>query len=517
VTEEDKNLVIPNAERIPLDVDLLGRSPRPTIAGDLLLSVDSPEDDYHPDITKDAAGNLVVTWTHKKDPLVATSFLLYSTDLGATWDGLELPLEGFLMYPQVAYMQGSKYIDTTWDGIWYEVLDVATEAGYFILIPDITDETTWEAYGWREGSRPGATYLNLEDDMWYSQVAFDLIHGPLPAMINDDQGMDQGIMVWWIAADLSGIVINWDSGTGPLGDYFPAAHIDMAPIHDDDPAQTVDDFFYLVCHNPDWETGKNKIHYKRCVPEIESDIEFVPEQLYLDGGEYDTQCPEVEASGDNVAVIYMTNENGDWDVKCSYSSDRGQTWATSMVANDPGVDETYPSFYMKGTNVYCGYIKEGNFYLVESNDGGATWGPPTQINSNPGSVVSEENSIIVHPAGLLWTDNRNGDKDIYFAGVAAAPIIGIKSISGGFGVSAVIENTGNADATNVQWSIELEGGIIILGKKTTGTIPTLAAGESVTIKSSFIFGIGKTTVVVTADDAKKSAPATVVLFLVLGL
>ena len=38
-----------------------------------------------------------------------------------------------------------------------------------------------------------------------------------------------------------------------------------------------------------------------------------------------------------------------------------------------------------------------------------------------------------------------------------------------FGVSAVIINTGQVSATNVQWSISLSGGIVI-GKKASGTI-----------------------------------------------
>jgi hypothetical protein len=210
----------------------------------------------------------------------------------------------------------------------------------------------------------------------------------------------------------------------------------------------------------------------------------------------------------------MTNENGDWDVKCLYSYNRGRNWSTSFVANESGVNETYPSFCMLGTNIYCGYIKRGNLYLVESNDGGATWGSPKRINNNPGSVVSEENSMVVHPAGIVWTDNRDENKDIYFARIIPeAPLIKIK-IRGGFRVKAEIKNIGNAPASNVKWNIQLIGGLILLGRKTSGIIPTLPPGEAVTIESNLIFGFGKTRIVVTADNAGETTDAVVVLFFV---
>ncbi len=92
------------------------------------------------------------------------------------------------------------------------------------------------------------------------------------------------------------------------------------------------------------------------------------------------------------------------------------------------------------------------------------------------------------------------------------PVIEIGDITGGlFKVNAVIKNTGDAAATNVQWSINLIGGLIILGKESTGTIPTIAAGATADISSKLILGFGKTVVTVTADTATKSQNATVLL------
>ena len=98
-----------------------------------------------------------------------------------------------------------------------------------------------------------------------------------------------------------------------------------------------------------------------------------------------------------------------------------------------------------------------------------------------------------------WSDA----KTIYITDTA---ILEIGNITGGlFKVSTVIKNIGSVDATGVDWSITLNGGIILLGKETTGSILSLPAGDEKTISSDLIFGFGKTVITVTAECAEGSS------------
>jgi len=102
-----------------------------------------------------------------------------------------------------------------------------------------------------------------------------------------------------------------------------------------------------------------------------------------------------------------------------------------------------------------------------------------------------------------WTDDRNGNNDIYFD-TLDMPIIGVGEISGGLGVTATITNTGTADAENIEWSISLSG-LVFLGRETTDIAEIVPAGGEVTIKSGLLFGIGPVEITVTAGEAAKKA------------
>jgi PKD repeat protein len=93
----------------------------------------------------------------------------------------------------------------------------------------------------------------------------------------------------------------------------------------------------------------------------------------------------------------------------------------------------------------------------------------------------------------------------------------IERIYGGFGVNAIIKNTGTDAAMNVPWWINVTGGIILTRSHFSGTIPELAVNDSTTIKSTNLWGIGSIIITVQVGDEHKQAKAFLLGPLVLGV
>jgi hypothetical protein len=336
------------------------------------------------------------------------------------------------------------------------------------------------------------------------------------ANIYDGNELDRGLVIHWLdAIEFGGSVENWDAESEQVSG--PAQDPDIANVHDADPAITDNDYFYLVWQRNNPDTGRAEVGYKEVVPMQESDIEYVDNFGFIVASDqYDAAHPEIDATSSRAVVVYQTNDNiyGDLDIHCAYTTDRGQTWDIAVVASEAQIDETYPAVYLSGNTAYCTYIKGGNLYLTKSEDGGVTWDEPTQVNDNDGSVVAAENAHDISQDGIVWTDNRNGNMDIYYT-TLPAPIINIE-LTGGFGVAATVSNDGSESAENLAWTVDLSG-LVFLGSHTEGTIATLAPGASETVGPSLVLGIGPTTIDVVAGGASKSASGFVLGPLVLGL
>ena len=109
--------------------------------------------------------------------------------------------------------------------------------------------------------------------------------------------------------------------------------------------------------------------------------------------------------------------------------------------------------------------------------------------------------------GALWGNPNLGMFNVVNSDIE------IVDITGGFDISAVIKNTGNGNATNVNWSMDFGGGAIILLPRRgedSGTISSLTAdGGTTAVETKPVLGFGKGTVTYTAsapgaDTAKKT-------------
>jgi len=157
-----------------------------------------------------------------------------------------------------------------------------------------------------------------------------------------------------------------------------------------------------------------------------------------------------------------------------------------------------------------------------------TTNPPPKVVSNQTSTIFDPETLdynTMYYWQIIAWDNHGastGGPLWHFTTVElSVPDLEIESITGGFGVNAVIKNIGNGGATNVTWSITLTGGAFI-GKLSENSIASIAAGADSSIKSKLIFGIGKTTILVTAtcDDGattERNATGFVIGPFVLGV
>jgi hypothetical protein len=458
-------------------------------------------DDVHPGITQDLNGNIAVAFTEEYGLLdKRMSWAIYDAALDQ-WNQFYFQEEAYDTYNDVALVNGPVYY-----GLFGVFIQPADEVEGFYLMPDPLDPGTWVFYTWM-GDALEVSYACISDNSYLEGQYHDM-NGPvnhyIEHLIYGDYDISDCPNQMITGFDENGDIVGGESTFDGQGGPHGTNPFATAPASDPDMSNE-----FMKTHHV-WQfndpEGPTKIVWKMIIP-VEgdtdsTDIEYTPYQKYLGEGEH----PAIAHYGTNIAVVYTSGGN----VMCVYSSDDGTTWNTATIS--PG---TYPDICAAGNIFRCVYALDGNLFVIESEDGGATWGTSAQVNDQPGTVVEEENAIDVHPAGIVWTDNRNGNKDIYFSkgGAKPEPKIGIKEVKGGIGVTAVIENTGDADATDVEWSISFEGGLIFIGGA-DGTIDVPAGGEE-EVSSGFVLGLGKTMIIVTANSAQAEQEGTVILFFVL--
>jgi hypothetical protein len=89
-----------------------------------------------------------------------------------------------------------------------------------------------------------------------------------------------------------------------------------------------------------------------------------------------------------------------------------------------------------------------------------------------------------------------------FEFIVNAPELEITIIKGGILKATVnIKNKGKTDATDVAWSLNIQGGFILLGRETTGNVTLIPAGEVVQVESNVIVGLAEPQFIASVEES----------------
>jgi len=465
----------------------------------------APEDEFYPTIGIGLDGTLGFAYTFQSDFFTSEVPWFYSTDDGNTWEGaLVWNIEGIQTGPAIAYTGSDRYFVGS---LQDPINDDGANQWLFQMV-DISDSETWEGSMWSWAASYPYRDRGIPDIAGYDGIDFPGWRHVTLCIGTRDERVNMPIFNYLNYEDEG-------SGWSSYHDTFQGCENSAIDID-----QTNGYFYGVIDHfnqsRGDWDLI---LMPGDCHPTEDLSLTYFDYQIL--GGTKNTKLPDVGANGGTVMIVAQQDEliPGKNDIVCYYSSNNGQNWEMSIVAGDTMDDEINPTIVVYGDSATCTFAIDNNLYSCHTIDGGATWTEPEKINNQDNTFVNERrNSAITNGGYAMWTDNRNGNNDIFFDNIGFPPaaVIEISGITGGIGVSATLSNIGGADATNLQWSIDLDGGLILLGHK-EGTISTLAPGASQTIKLPLVIGLGSSTITVEAGGIQQQADCKVLLFFVIGI
>jgi hypothetical protein len=379
----------------------------PLVAKQTVLPTDIPvvstsDDEIHPAITMYGNGLLWGGYTTQLSILEQTIGFIYSGDNGATWvtpSGLN-PDIGIIDYISVDSL-GNGVVATFQP-------DPGTSEQWRIIMPDPLDTGTWDGSSW-----DWSTNFNYVDFKNLEVAGYQFpdtpnaaeYYGWMVGTVSEAHVFDEPTF-FFANGETAGSGWIWTWGD-------PGSHSLNATVDIDDSNGKM----YSAWEYSNETTHANDIllatgYLKDYLAADYADWGPDPTWSML-GGEEINKHPDVAASNQHV---YVTCEADD-AIVCYYSTDNGDTWNLKTVASN-GLN---PTITASGTKATIAFVSNGNIFAAETQDGGASWSEPAQINEQNDTVDMEyAGAEITSHNHLLWTDTRNGNKDIYYQTVRSA-------------------------------------------------------------------------------------------------
>lgn len=140
---------------------------------------------------------------------------------------------------------------------------------------------------------------------------------------------------------------------------------------------------------------------------------------------------------------------------------------------------------------------------------------PSWYYSEPGNYTV---SLTVSDGDI--TDTETKERYITVVPPGGQSALEIGNVTGGLlKISAEIKNTGTVDASLVNWSININKGIVLLGRTASGSIASLPGGGAEIVTDRPVFGFGKISITISAQEPEgdlitKTVSGTLILFFV---
>jgi len=131
-----------------------------------------------------------------------------------------------------------------------------------------------------------------------------------------------------------------------------------------------------------------------------------------------SQLPSIAVFGLNVHVAWYDSRDGNSEIYYKRSTDGGVSWDIDTRLTDALSSSLLPSVAVSGSNVHIVWydVRDGNteIYYKLSTDGGINWGTDTRLTNDPSVSMRPSISISNSALHVVWSDNRDGNYEMYY-------------------------------------------------------------------------------------------------------
>jgi hypothetical protein len=141
----------------------------------------------------------------------------------------------------------------------------------------------------------------------------------------------------------------------------------------------------------------------------------------------------ITSEGDFVDLTWSDQRDGNWEIYYKYSADGGINFGPDQRLTNASGNSWYPSIATDDAFIHICWqdARDGNneVYYKLSTDGGTTWLNDTRLTNDAGASNTPSINISGSALHIVWSDNRDGNTEIYYKRNPSGNPIGIVPIS----------------------------------------------------------------------------------------